>query len=184
MVGKCGPCGTDRLVSKRKCTTNCGWSDWSPEVCEMSPDHCAPGATRNLEDVACGQRCGIAKRTQTCNAMCTWDAVVMSACTKQGVCTPGDQMAAMPAGCNAEYCNKGVQPQVSVCTPSCTWGTPQASGKCEYPDDVCRPADLMGTGYRCILNDPGYRQVCYPSTASPALRCTWGPREQFPGCAR
>lgn len=179
-VGRCGPCNTGRLVSQSTCTDSCSWGDWSAEVCEEDPLHCTPGDTRQQDDLPCGQRCGVIKQTQTCNAACTWDPSVKSVCM-EGACKPGDTRA-IEAPCNAEYCNKGVQPQIQACTSKCTWGTPMNNGTCSIPPTVCRPTDLEGTGSRCSPNNPGYRESCRLSTASAAERCTWGPREPYPGC--
>jgi hypothetical protein len=181
-VGACGPCNTGRLVSHRTCTDSCGWSDWSAPVCQSDPLHCMPGETKMIADAPCGQRCGVMKQMQTCNATCTWDPPLKSACMEAGVCAPGDMQAAPNAGCNPDYCMKGVQPQVRVCTSMCMWGAPINNGTCTIPTGVCRPADLGGMGYRCRPNDPGYRELCNPSSASAAMRCTLGAREPFPSC--
>ncbi|HKU40645.1 MAG TPA: hypothetical protein VJR89_20935 [Polyangiales bacterium] len=180
----CGPCMSGTLVSKRSCTASCAWTDWTAGTCEMAPEHCTPGQTQEVEGLRCGMRCGISKRTQTCTESCTWGPPVTGPCVEQGMCIPDSVQPADPVGCNPSYCNKGVQAQVRRCTDSCTWSDPIPQGQCTFPAEVCRPADQGGMGYRCIQGESGARQTCYPSTASAALRCTWGPREQFAGCQR
>lgn len=178
----CGNCNLGMRKTTRSCTSTCGWSDWNPEACIVDESTCAPGTVWPLTEIGCGAMCGRSTQTRTCNASCAWDPVVTGMCMSEGVCKPGETRMAAPAGCNENYCNKGVQQRTETCTQSCTWGTPTAIGTCAIPTNVCRPTDLgAATGWRCRPNDPGYREVCNGSTVG-AAACTWSSREAYSGC--
>jgi hypothetical protein len=179
---RCGYCDLGTRKTTRICNSSCHWSDWMPEACVEDPSNCSPGMTMNLGDLPCGDMCGRASQIQTCNAECKWDPVVPGECVPQGVCKPGLTRPAEAAGCNATYCNKGIQLRIQTCTAECTWSAPQASGACTIPDGICRPTDLGGSGTRCIPNDRGYRQTCALSTAAPADACTWRGRTPDANC--
>lgn len=179
----CGECNLGTRKTTRSCTSSCGWSDWTPESCTEPESSCHPGEIMKLADLSCGTMCGHASQTRTCNASCNWEPIATGMCVSSGTCTPGKTRMSAPAGCNESYCNKGVQQRIETCTASCSWGTPTAMGTCTIPNGVCRPLDKGGTiGYRCRPGDPGFRDPCRPSTASPELACTYGPREAFAGC--
>jgi hypothetical protein len=179
----CGNCNLGTRKTTRTCTSSCGWSDWSPGICAEKAETCMPGMIRPLADVGCGTMCGHAAQSQTCSNSCAWGPVMAGMCTSEGMCKPGTTRMAADGGCNPNYCNKGVQPRMETCTQSCTWGTPTTTGMCTIPTNVCRPMDLGGTGMRCRVNDPGYGERCYNSTAAAANACTWtGVREAFSGC--
>jgi hypothetical protein len=178
----CGECNLGMRMTSRSCTSSCGWSDWMPGPCMEDEAVCHPGATMTGTPIACGDMCGHASQTQTCNASCAWSKVQSGMCVTEGVCKPGEMRMSTPGGCNSAYCNKGVQQRIETCTASCTWGPPTPTGSCTIPSGVCRPTDLGGKGYRCRANDNGFRDPCYPSTASADLACTYGPRQAFAGC--
>jgi hypothetical protein len=182
MMEACGECGLGMRKTTRSCMSSCGWSDWSPQSCSGDESACHPGAILKLADVGCGTMCGHASQTQTCNARCGWDPMVTGMCTSEGMCKPGTTRMAAAGGCNANYCNKGVQQQMETCTQGCAWGTPTAAaGGCTIPSNVCRPMDLGGMGSRCRPNDSGYRESCSNSTAG-ASACTWGGRQADSSC--
>jgi hypothetical protein len=182
MMEACGYCGLGMRKTTRICNSSCHWSDWMPEACVEDPANCSPGTTMKHSDLPCGEMCGRASQIQTCNASCKWDPIVTGACVPQGECKPGATRPASSAGCNAAYCNKGIQLRVQTCTAECTWSEPTAMGACTIPDGVCRPTDLGGMGTRCISNDRGFRQTCALSTAAPADACTWRGRIADASC--
>jgi hypothetical protein len=178
----CGNCGLGMRKSTRICTSSCSWSDWMPEACVEDESNCSPNTTMKLDDLPCGDMCGRASQIQTCNANCQWGPVVSGECVPHGECKPGTTRMADPAGCNATYCNKGIQLRAQTCTAECSWSAPTASGACTIPDGICRPMDLGGVGSRCIPNDRGYRETCAMSTAAPANACTWRGRMPDASC--
>jgi hypothetical protein len=178
----CGECGLGTRKTSRSCTSSCGWSDWTPGPCMEDEATCHPGATMTLPEIACGDMCGRASQKRVCNASCGWGPLETGMCTTEGACKPGASRMSSAGGCNPSYCNKGVQQRVETCTASCAWGAPTPTGTCTIPSGVCRPADQGGMGFRCRPGDAGFRDPCYPSTASAALACTYGPREASASC--
>ena len=182
-VEPCGPCDKGTRRSTRTCSSACAWSAWKEEECDADESLCEPGSHMELPAVTCDAMCGKSQQVRTCTASCTWGPVESGECEGQGPCKPGETRMADSAGCNPDYCMKGVQPQMQTCTNTCNWGTPTNKGNCTIPEGVCRPKDLGSTtGYRCIEGDPGFRQLCRPSTASPDERCTYAGREAYSGC--
>lgn len=181
----CGNCNLGTRWTQRSCTEDCYWEDWQPEECMEPEGTCTPKQVMKLAEQSCGpSECGVQRPTKTCNDQCQWGNVVAGVCdVTTVVCAPGQTQMAAAVGCNANFCNKGKQQQIQTCTKSCTWGPPTPMGSCTIPEGVCRPLDQGGNlGYRCRQGDPGYREVCRMSTASPDIACTYGPREKFSGC--
>jgi hypothetical protein len=180
----CGFCGLGMRKTTRICTSMCSWSDWMPEACVEDESNCSPLTTMRFPDIPCGDMCGRASQIQTCGMDCKWGPILTGECITQAECKPGATRMAEPEGCNATYCNKGIQQRMQTCTAECTWSAPAATGACTIPEGVCRPMDLGGTGTRCIPNDRGYRQTCALSTEPPANRCTWRGRMPDATCTK
>lgn len=183
MMQSCGACDKGVQKAERTCTDACTWGNWSMSSCVIDEALCEPGSRMEMPAVSCDTMCGKMQQTRVCSSSCQWGAVESGECEGQGECLPGATRM-VEAGCNPQYCNKGVQKQQQKCTQVCTWGAPTNMGNCDIPmGEVCRPKDLGSTmGYRCIQGDPGFGEVCQPSTASEALRCTYGARQMVQGC--
>jgi hypothetical protein len=178
----CGNCGSGTRKSTRTCEGSCAWSNWNQEPCVEDETKCEPGSEMPLPDISCDSMCGRATQKRVCSDSCEWGTET-GACAALGVCLPGQTRTADSTGCNANFCNKGLQARIETCTQNCMWGAPTNSGSCAIPTGVCRPVDLGGMmGWRCRANDRGYRELCYDSTASETDRCTYHGREAYPAC--
>jgi hypothetical protein len=171
-MASCGFCGSGMKVVTRVCTDQCAWAAPTESSCQQDPGRCEPG-TEDMRPEACGA-CGLGERvtTRLCTDTCEWGAPTPGACVgvPETACETG-QTRTRDVACGPNFCNKGVQQQVSTCTGQCTWGEYADSGGCNVDQArFCQPFNLGGRPpFRCCA--PGRWEHCYDQ-GTPA-ECTW-----------